>query len=177
MREDALTQEYLLSILDYDPEAGVFVWRARTPRARYERTDKGWNTRRAGTEAGGVNVHGYVMINLFGIPKYVHRLAFLWMTGETPAQIDHIDTNRANNRWSNLRPTTDTGNRANTFRRSDNTSGIKGVCWDRQRLRWFAQLHISGRHIFLGYHDRKEDAALAYAAGAARYFGEFARSA
>jgi hypothetical protein len=51
----------------------------------------------------------------------------LWMTGEIPKEVDHIDGNRMNNRFANLRAATTSENRCNSGLRSDNALGIKGV--------------------------------------------------
>lgn len=171
-----LTQDYLRSIMHYDPETGIFTWLPRPLRPGYERTDKGWNSRRVGTEAGTINSAGYKAINLFGIPRLCHRLAFIWMTVEAPGMIDHCDSNRINNQWANLRPATNSLNLANARLRSTNKSGKKGVCWYAAYGKWMARIHVNQKQIFLGYFDRIEDAAAAYAEAANKYFGEFAKS-
>jgi hypothetical protein len=174
-RRRMLTQKYVKSILDYDPETGVFTWRPRPLRPGFERTDKAWNTRRVGTEAGTVNVDGYVAINLLGVPRYAHRLAFLWMEGQMPDQVDHRDLDKANNRWENLRPADYQGNAANRGLRADNTSGFKGVVWDARRELWAARIGLNGTQVYLGYYRSKEAAAAAYKAAAEHHFGEFFR--
>ena len=101
---NTITREYLRSILNYDPETGVFTWLPRPVRAGFERTDRAWNSRRAGTKAGTVNFQGYVAINIDGAPTLGHRLAWIYAHGECRGFISHIDGDRTNNRIGNLRP-------------------------------------------------------------------------
>ena len=51
--------------------------------------------------------------------------------------VDHIDRNRANNNYQNLRWTTTSGNCRNRTIRRDNTSGISGVAYDKKNF-WTA---------------------------------------
>jgi hypothetical protein len=88
----------------------------------------------------------------------VHRLAFM-MQGIDPSgyQVDHIDGNRANNKWSNLRLVTSAGNNKNRAMPRANTSGVVGV--HNQEGRWIAQISIDGRATYLGSFELKEEAA------------------
>lgn len=89
---------------------------------------------------------------------------------------DHIDGNTLNNSRSNLRRCALAQNIANAKKHgTDNTSEFKGVCWDRARAKWVAQIKIHRRHIFLGRFYVEVDAARAYDAAAKLHFGEFAR--
>jgi hypothetical protein len=87
---------------------------------------------------------------------------------------DHINRNKLDNRRCNLRICTKSQNTINSRTRSDNKSGIKGVCWKKDNHKWVAQIsHLGGsRHI--GYYKNKQDAANAYASKAREIFGEFA---
>jgi hypothetical protein len=91
---------------------------------------------------------------------------------------DHIDRKKTlDNRKSNLRYATPAENAWNTGPRSTNTSGYKGVTWDKRRGKWKAQISVNGRHYNLGHYPSKEDAYAAYCAAAIKYHGEFARLA
>jgi len=163
-----LTREKLLENLRYDPEAGLFFW--VKARAR--------NIRKVGDVAGLPRKKGYSQIWIENRPYASHRLAFLYMTGRWPDVVDHIDGDKTNNRWDNLRECSgSTLNNANMRRPSRNTSGIKGVSWSSSNGRWYASIMRDGRSYNLGYYDLKEDAASAYANAAKRLFGEFARAA
>jgi len=97
----------------------------------------------------------------------MHRFITGW------SYIDHIDGNGLDNRRQNLRPANESTNGANRAISSNNTSGFKGVV--RSRTKWGAVITPSGRKVWLGTFLTPEDAARAYDAAAAVYFGEFAR--
>lgn len=89
-------------------------------------------------------------------------------------QSDHINLNTLDNRRANLRIATSSENGCNRTRRSDNTSGFKGVYPCKNR--WYAQISIRGHQIYLGSFKSPEDAYVAYCDAAARVHGEFART-
>lgn len=163
-----LTQEELLKLLRYEPKTGLFYWIEARRR----------NVRKAGDVAGLPRKKGYSQIWINNKPYAGHRLAFLYMVGHWPKVVDHVDGDKTNNRWGNLRKCDGpTLNNANMRRPSRNTSGIKGVSWAASNGKWYASIMRNGRSYNLGYHDRKEDAAAAYNEAASRLFGEFARAA
>jgi hypothetical protein len=162
-----LTQERLKVLLHYDPETGIFTRLVQT----------GSRTR-VGDVAGGVNVHGYRQVGVCGRLYYAHRLAWLYMTGEWPPHhTDHINGDRDDNRWPNLRLATHAQNLANSRKSKNNTSGLKGVSWDARKRKWFAQITVSRRHHFLGYFDDPTSAHGAYIDAAEKHFVQFARAA
>jgi hypothetical protein len=162
----SLTQERLKHLLEYDPEDGVFTRRvACRPCCR------------AGDEAGYMH-KGYRRVTIDGSAYLVHRLAFLWMTGEWPTgHVDHRDGNKLNNKWSNLRPATWTQNQGNKPVRLDSTSGLKGVAWRPRIQKWVAYIGSNKQRVHLGVFTSKEDAHDAYVKAAQIRFGEYARSA
>jgi hypothetical protein len=107
-----------------------------------------------------------------GVRYYAHRLAVFYMTGEWPDQVDH--KNGGDNSASNLRACTQSQNLANRGMNKNNTSGYKGVSFDRKKGRYCAYLTVNLRRRFLGYFDAAEDAHAAYRSAAERAFGEFA---
>lgn len=90
--------------------------------------------------------------------------------------IDHINGDKLDNRRCNLRVCTPHQNRMNRQSQKNNTSGYKGVFWNKQRNKWSAKINFNHKQIYTGYFDNKEDAAKAYERAARKYFGEFARS-
>lgn len=89
--------------------------------------------------------------------------------------VDHINGDGLDNRRANLRPVTSAQNAQNRRRRSDNTSGFKGVSPGRGRGKWEATVYSAGQRHHLGTFLRPEDAARAYDSAAAELFGQFAR--
>lgn len=89
--------------------------------------------------------------------------------------VDHINGNGLDNRRSNLRLASYTNNAQNRRIRCDNTSGYKGVSWEKLVNKWGANICVNGKQMRLGWFDNPEDAYEAYKAAAIQYFGEFAR--
>lgn len=122
--------------------------------------------------------NGYLQIKLGQIKDYGHRLAFLYMTGEMPPEdVDHIDGDRTNNAWRNLRSATRTENRWNTGAYKINTSGYKGAFYHSGARRWVAQINANGKKHYLGLFDTPEAAHAAYCKAAAELHGSFFRAA
>ena len=161
-----------------DHEAGTLIWKENvdipTGRIRNMR-----NTRFAGKIAGNVGVNGYREVRLLGRLHKAHRILWEMAHGPIPKGygIDHIDGNPGNNRLLNLRLANQSENNRNTGKPSHNTSGIKGVCFDKIQGKWMARIQHQGRTINLGRFQTKGLAAVARAKAAIRYHGEFARFA
>lgn len=136
-----LTQAYLKSILNYDPETGVFV----------NRVDRAYNAK-AGIEAGWATTGGYKSIVIKGKKHKLHRLAWLYTYGEWPKYIDHINGDASDNRISNLRSIEKIENHKNMRRFSSNTSGVTGVNLDRSSNKWVAKIMVNYRAKSLGYY-------------------------
>jgi hypothetical protein len=77
--------------------------------------------------------------------------------GDEPQDIDHINGNRRDNRIANLRAVDRRENMRNARLRSNNTSGIVGVTFSRDRKKWVAQIN-DGKVRSLGRFDKFEDA-------------------
>ena len=101
---------------------------------------------KAGQVAGGIGPKGYLRVRVNGVYHSVHRVVWAMTHGHWPDHdLDHIDGNRLNNSPSNLRKSTQALNMRNTARRSDNTSGVRGVSWDKQRGMWRARIEVAGK--------------------------------
>lgn len=92
-----------------------------------------------------------------------------------PLTVDHINLDGLDNRRGNLRLATHAQQSMNCPRRSNNTSGYKGVTQDARNGKWHAEIRHQAKHFSLGYFSVREEAALAYNEAAERLFGEFAR--
>lgn len=145
-----LTAERLRSILYYDPETGIFSCRTqRGPRG-------------AGDILGAINDCGYVVMEIDHRRYLGHRLAFLYQTGAWPKEtVDHINGQRADNRWMNLR---DVPHRTNieNFRkiRRSTQSGLLGA--HKKGARWRSGITVDGKQVNLGTFDTAQQAHEAY---------------
>ncbi len=158
------TQSELKQRLNYDAETGVFVRIA---------ADAGSQRRRIGRPAGTLNkASGYVQFHVCGGLRYAHRMAWIYVHGSIPegAKIDHANQDRGDNRLCNLRLATHADNLRNCKVRTDNSSGVKGVYFDRSRGMWAAE--IVGRK--LGRFNTLEAAAQARRQAAEAAYGAFA---
>ena len=127
---------------------------------------KGWRKMNNGYIGRGAIIDGkYKTI-------YLHRVIANAQEGQ---DVDHINGDKTDNSPENLRVCTRAENLQNSRVHKGNTSGYKGVCWDKQMKKWRGQIRGNGRNIFLGLFKRKEEAAMAYNESAKKLFGEFAR--
>ncbi len=158
----ALTQSRLKEMLLYDPITGLFYWRFARRGIR------------AGQKAGCDNSHGYAVISVDNTLHGAHRLAWLYMTGAMPKEhIDHINGDRGDNRWKNLREATLKENNRSRNSNSNNKSGYRGVCFDKVRNKWKAQITVDRKTKLIGRFDTPEQASEAYKNAAKHHFGEF----
>ena len=149
--------------LHYDQNTGDFTWRISHPNAK------------AGTKAGHIDDQGRPRVWVMGTRYIASRLAWYWMTGAWPtAEIDHINGDKSDNRWCNLREATRSQNECNKGLKANNTSGVKGV--RKVGGRWRAEIWRDGVRHHLGYHDTKEAARQAYMDAATELHGEFANT-
>jgi hypothetical protein len=147
-----VTAELLRQMVRYDPDTGIFTW--AVPRKAMKAGD------RAGSEVGR-----YVRISLFDRPHSAHRLAFLYMTGAWPDRaVDHINGDKHDNRWCNLRHADATINAQNVRKPSKRSRlGLLGVSPpQRGRTQFKASIQVDGKSVHLGYHDTAEEAHEAY---------------
>lgn len=151
MSKQILTQENLKSLFDYDPETGVFIWRVQ-PNGRVLK----------GSTAGRTDAKGYHRIGVGGTLYSAHRLAWLYVTGAWPLyEIDHIDGQRANNAFRNLRDVTKAKNLQNQKRpHAASSSGVLGV--SRANSKWQAAIRVENKQHYLGVFDTPEMAHAAY---------------
>lgn len=145
-----LTQEILKEEFLYDPVLGEF-WRLKKR-----------STSNMGVPAGYVQKRGNIAISVLGKAYKAHRLAWLYMTGDWPKdQIDHINGDPTDNRWSNLREVDNMENTRNVGIPKNNTSGVMGVWWHKQNKKWCAEIKVNYKKISLGLYKTIEEAAAA----------------
>lgn len=116
-----ITHRRLLELVNYNPKTGIVTWLLDI--RGHKRRGK-----RAGSEHKMKNSHFRRRLCLDGVEYQEHRVIWFYMTGAWPvAQIDHIDRNACNNKWSNLRLDPDLKNNRNRKMLRNNTSGFRGV--------------------------------------------------
>lgn len=159
-----ISQERLKELLSYDAEAGVFTRLEVLAPRHAEKVGKPCGTTNRAT--------GYVEIHVDGRNHYAHRLAWIYARGPIPAgaRIDHRNRDPGDNRIGNLRIATQADNLRNCKARRDNSTGVKGVTFDRSRGKYA----VSVGKAKLGRFDTLLDAAAARISAANAAFGEFA---
>lgn len=147
-----LTQAELKELVSYDPDTGVFTL------AKVRRR----TTRKLGDPLGSVTKAGYLETVINQKKYYLHRLAFLYMTGELPNGIvDHRNRNKSDNRWANLSVGTQQDNVENNISpRKNNSSGYLGVHKFNNKFK--AKIVHKQKQIHLGTFDTAKEAADAY---------------
>lgn len=150
-----LTQARLKELVSYDEKTGIFrrlVYLASKTRAK--------------DPMGSVDSHGYLWASVDGKVHRLHRLAILYMTGKMPPSsidIDHVDMNRANNAYANLRVVDRATNMQNKRAASaNNKTGFLGVFLHKKLKKYTAQIRFGGKNRHLGLFETPELAHEAY---------------
>src|SRR5690348_14754778 len=120
--------ERVRELFNYDPATGALTWRvSRGPAV-------------AGQPVGCLDGKGYWVGGIDGKVYRLHRIIWLWMTGNDPVvEIDHRNRRQADNIWGNLRLATSSQNQANRGVSVNNTSGLKNISLNRGR--WVVQIN------------------------------------
>jgi hypothetical protein len=122
-----------------------------------------------------IDSHGYPIVRIDYILYRVHRLvgvAFLGLRFDQ--QIDHINRDRSDSRAVNLRACSNSENSRNCGLDKSNSSGFKGVSWDRANRKWKSAVTFNHKSITIGRFSSKQEAAKAYDKKAVELFGAFA---
>lgn len=137
-------QAEIRRVFTYDPETGAF----------FHSVDRGRSQRyKAGDVIDNVpnNTHGYIVLWAGKRAYLAHRIAWFLQTGIWPSDIDHLDHNRTNNRFSNLREVSHQENMKNMTLYKSNNSGVSGICIaGRNKDRWRVTVNIGGKQTYLG---------------------------
>jgi len=161
-----ISTELLRELFVYDERTGDLFRKRRTER------------KAAGTKANKPSQDGRQRVVVGRTTYYAHRIIWQLVYGTAPpSAIDHKNGDASDNRLSNLRLCDDSLNQANRKRPATNSSGLKGVCWNRASQKWQAGIKVRRKSYHLGLFDSPEDAHRAYIEAARLHFGEFARAA
>ena len=89
--------------------------------------------------------------------------------------VDHIDGNKANNHYENLRWATHSENSRNQKNQINKSSVYKGVCLPSKSKKWVAHITVNHKLQHLGVFVNEREAAEAYNVAAVEFYKEFAR--
>lgn len=175
--KDYPTVEFVRQCLRY--EDGKLFWLQRPMEHFANRRDwHTWNSKLAGREAGSLsrrkNAGDRWALGLHGWRILRYRLIWAILNGEWPVEIDHKNRISTDDRIENLRLADQSQNLANAKPSSRNTSGCKGVGWNKARSQWRVRIVVRGKEIHLGFFDEFDQAIAAYKAGARHHYGEYA---
>lgn len=156
----------LAEVICYDSDTGVFTNRVTRN-----------NCAKAGAVTGCRNGVGYVVIRYRKSLYLAHRLAWLFVHGADPGEldVDHINGNQGDNRISNLRLATRRQNLLNSKRAVTNTTGVKGVVRGK-RGKFVGRIRTEHGFRQTKSFSTVEEAAVAYRAISKEVAGEFARA-
>ena len=158
-----MTQEEALRLFEY-----------RDGRLHHRTASRG---RKIGDPIGSVNGTGYRRVGTGGKYYTEHALVYLMHHGYIPAEIDHINGIRDDNRIENLRAVTRSQNQYNKGKCRNNTSGHRGVSWHKATGKWFVRISLNNRNKSMGYYDDLELAALIAEEARLKYYGQYAQGA
>lgn len=166
MIKSNLTRERLQELVHYDPATGIFT--ARVKRRRID----------IGDVVGSPTDRGYLRTSIDGTQFYLHRLAFLYVTGSFPGPVvDHRDGDVTNNSFHNLREADNISNGRNRKLDVRSTSMVTGVCWLKKTEKWRAHIKLPNKRVVIGCFENFEDAVRARNDAEVKYFGDFRRTA
>lgn len=159
-----ISQAELHNLFLYNQDTGYFIRKVETSVAT-----------KIGDMAGYTNRQGYVQMRVHGKTYQAHSLAWLYVFGEMPSLIDHIDGNRSNNAITNLRIADRSMNGFNREKKCASSSVFKGVLWSKKYGKWEAKISANRKRKHIGYFKCEQEAAHAYNKAAIELHGEYAR--
>ena len=139
-----ITQSFVKEHFHYNEKSGDFYWIKKTSPLSRVKLKEPIRT---------LHHSGYLVVTVYKRQHLVHRLIYLYMTGSFPEEVDHRDTNKTNNSWNNLRSSDRSGNQQNRNIPKNNTSGIKGITWNKKCQKWQASIKCKGILYYLGLHE------------------------
>ena len=150
----ALPLQRICELLRYDANTGKLYWKV----------NRGGGVVKD-SEAGCVAANGYVQISIDDVPYTAHRLVYAINTGkEIFENIDHIDGNRTNNLFTNLREATKSSNAKNRI----------SLGYSKVPSGWAARICVDYKQKHLGIFKSEKEARDAYLKAKSEYHPESA---
>lgn len=170
------SQKYLKECFSYDPNTGLLIWKVRPlEHFKNKRIFNVWNAKYSNKVAGYIENSGHLAVCISNHEYRIHRLIWKIQSGLDPvALIDHIDRNKLNNKWENLREATKSQNNKNASFK--NSSGFIGVYFDNRSKKYQAAIRINGKNKSLGYFNTAEEAFKVRSIAEKATHGEFANN-
>ena len=135
MNKNILTQEYVHELFDYHNN-GYLIWKIKID-----------HKNNIGDIVGSLGSQ-YYQVCIKKKKYYTHILIFLWHHGYIPENdIDHEDRNKLNNRIENLRDASRACNNNNSKLYKNNTSGVKGISWYRNKFHVKIEINYSSKYL------------------------------
>ncbi len=165
IKQERVTAERVRHLFAYNPATGQLIRKVGT-----------LSRAKAGMIAGTLSHHGYLTVCVNGRSYMVHRIVWLYVHGEWPAQsIDHINGDRSDNRLENLRVADHHQNGYNRKPSRNSSTGIVGVYWSRHRGLFSADITFQGKTIYLGRFATLNEAVAVRRLAEWKYFGQYSR--
>lgn len=163
----------------HDNEAGILIWKERPlEMSKNLRAHMTWNALYAGKRAGhtqhegaGASVYVRVHNKMYRAHRIVYEMYNPPLTGAE--LVDHVNGDYEDNRKENLRLSDSSENGMNRGKNKNNTSGVKGVMFDKSRGKYTAVIVTRGKSKRVGRYKTKGLAAVAYAKASLRLHGKF----
>jgi len=124
-----MDQTLLKTLFNYDPYTGIFK--------RINRLKCNGELSPCDFVGKAKSTYGYLQYTIKGKTYDVHRLIFMYMDGSfAETDIDHIDGDRLNNKWNNLRKVSRETNLRNVGKRKTSHKGVTGVGLQKSSKKW-----------------------------------------
>lgn len=123
-----------------------------------------------------VHQHEYVSTAIYdpNTKKITEMQLHRFIMNPLPEQeVDHINHIPYDDRKENLRIVSTSQNQMNTITSSRNTSGVKGVHWDKDTKKWRVRITVNGKRIGLGFYSDINEAAKARKEAEIKYYGQY----
>lgn len=167
-----ITRQRVAEYYNYDAKTGNLTFKERPESDFKEPKSYRLHLSRVGKKAGCINSDGYVAVYVDRKFYTAHKIVWLLVYGEwiSPKyQIDHINGDRSDNRIENLRVVTHSENARNAGINKKNTSGTKGVSWNKKHKRWVPNIRANGIRLYLGQFKTLEEAIIARRTAESKY--------
>lgn len=143
--------------IDVEKAKELFYLSRTSPSGLRHRTDKGKRMKEDDI-AGTKKKDGYWLVGMDGKKYLTSRIVWAIKHNRDPGEfiVDHLDFNPSNNNPENLRLLDNS--ESQKHRQPYGKSRFKGVYWCKKQKKWFAQIKVNGKQIYLGYFDIEEEA-------------------